>query len=121
MGFALVSHDSRYYPEFGMARLRALRSRRWADLVEWVNKLPGSDPHVMAFTRTFRHLIHSLNLNPALGHDPFCAVCASATLEAYPGSEEELIGLYHQNLKDVTAAIGAMRMRDRASKKTAAA
>jgi len=120
MGFASVTHDSQYYPEFGIVRLSGSAGRRWADLIEWVKKLPLSDPHTMALTRTIRSLIKSRQLDPSLKHDPLCAACASTTLAAFRGSEEDLISLYHENLNAVTHSIKTMRLRTAVAKERVA-
>jgi len=120
MGFATVARESHYYPEFGMARMSSGVGRRWADLMAWVTKRPLSDPHSMALTRTLRSLVNALHLDPALKREPLCTVCASTTLEAYMGSEDDLIALYHENLNAITQSIGSMRLRKNAAQERAA-
>ncbi len=120
MGFAVVTHEVHYYPQSGIARLSHSQGGRWAALMEWVTKLPVSDPHAMALTRTLRHLIRTLNLSPTLKHDPFCALCAVTALEAYAGSEQDLITSYHQNLQEINRSIRTMRVREAAAKKASA-
>lgn len=120
MGFASVTHESQYYPEFAIVRLSSSAGRRWADLIEWVKKLPLSDPHTMALTRTIRGLVKSLQLDPGLKHDPLCAACATTTLAAYRGSEEELISLYHENLNAINHSIKTMRLNAAVARERAA-
>lgn len=104
-------HNS-FYPLFGMNSLRSQRGQRWADLVDWVGKLPGSDPHVMAFTMTIRRLNRMRPAEEKLCSDPFCAICAAQVVSSFDGSEQELLDLYYRNLNDVQSTIRTMRVRE---------
>jgi hypothetical protein len=108
----LVMQGSRYYPEFGIARLTAQHGRRWADLVAWVAGLPGSDPQVMAFTRTLRQVARTTGIRANYHDDPFCATCAADVMDRYPGSEDDLLRLYSRNLREIAHAIKTMRRRE---------
>ncbi len=100
-----------YYPGFGLSSFRSQRGKRWAELVDWVSKLPASDPQVMAMTRTLRRI------RPA-GHadnhcrDPFCALCATQAVASYPGSEQELIDLYYRHVEEMRHSLRTMRTRE---------
>ena len=111
MGFAIAAQKSTYYPQYGLNRMKR-PGRRWAELLEWVTRLPVSDPHTIALSRTIRHLMQSVSLNPSHKHDTLCAVCASNTLEAYSGSEDELIALFHHHVHEIKSTISTMRRRD---------
>jgi hypothetical protein len=101
-----------YFPGFGLSRLRILRGNRWEAIVDWVSKLPASDPQVMAMTLTIRRVRRANHIETSC-RDPFCAVCASQVVAQYPGSEQQLIDLYHANVAEMRACVGNMRMRER--------
>jgi len=108
MAFATMT----YFPGFGLSRLRVQRGQRWAGIVDWVSKLPASDPQVMAMTLTIRRVRRATHSESAC-RDPFCAVCASQILAQYHGSEQQLIDMYHANVAEMRACVGNMRMRER--------
>ena len=100
-----------YFPSFGLSLFRTQRGQRWADLVDWVAKLPMSDPQVMAMTRTVRQVQRTSDVETSC-HEPFCAICASQVIGAFRGSEQELIELYQHNLDTMRTAIAGMRVRE---------
>src|SRR5215510_12147848 len=87
-----------YFPSFGLSLFRAQRGQRWADMVDWVAKLPMSDPQVMAMTRTIRQVQRASGVESSC-REPFCAICASHVVGEFHGSEQELIELYQRNLE----------------------
>jgi len=107
----MALYKNSFYPLFGINSLRGQRGQRWADLVDWVGTLRGSDPHVMAFTMTIRRL-NRLNPEDKLCSDPFCAVCAAQVVALFDGSEQELLNFYYNNLNEVQSAIQNMRVRE---------
>ena len=111
MGFAIAANETTYYPHYGIKRMKR-PGRRWAELLDWVTRLPVSDPHTIALSRTIRHLMQSVGLNSSHKHDTLCAVCASNTLEAYSGNEDELIALFHHHVQEIKSTISTMRRRD---------
>ncbi|MBN1428504.1 MAG: hypothetical protein JXB07_08965 [Anaerolineae bacterium] len=107
----MALYNNSFYPLFGINSLRGQRGQRWADLVDWIGKLPGSDPHVMAFTMTIRRL-NRLQSEDRLCPDPFCAVCAAQVVALFDGSEQELLDFYYNNLHEVQSTIRNMRVRE---------
>lgn len=108
----MALYNNSFYPLFGFSSLRSQRGQRWADLVDWVAKLPGSDPHVMAFTMTIRRLNRTRTAENKLCSDPFCAVCAAQVVASFNGSEQELLDLYYRNLNEVQSTVRTMRVRE---------
>jgi hypothetical protein len=108
----MALYNNSLYPLFGISSLRSQRGQRWADLVDWVGKLPGSDPHVMAFTMTIRRLNRMRPAEDKLCADPFCAVCAAQVVASFDGSEQELLDLYYKNLHEIQSTIRTMRVRE---------
>jgi hypothetical protein len=108
----MALYNNSFYPLFGVNSLRGQRGQRWADLVDWVGKLPASDAHVMAFTMTIRRLNRQSSSGEKLCSDPFCAVCAAQVVALFDGSEQELLDFYYNNLHEVQSALKNMRVRE---------
>lgn len=112
MGLTIFAEYSRYYPGSALNRLREQRGGRWGALIEWISRLPGSDPRVMALTRTLRQLVRAGDAPEAPFNDPFCAVCASGIVKNFPGSEDDLLSLYGRNLNAINQRLSTMRRRE---------
>ncbi|MBN1312314.1 MAG: hypothetical protein JXB30_12925 [Anaerolineae bacterium] len=108
----MALYKNSFYPFFGLSSLRGQRGQRWADLVDWISTLPGSDPHTMAFTMTIRRLNRMRSMESKLCSDPFCAICAAQVVALFDGSEQELLDFYYNNLQEVQYAIRNMRVRE---------
>ncbi len=115
MGLLFLAQPTRYFPQFGLAEMQEKHGSRWADLVAWVTHLPGSDPHVMALTRTLRQLSRH-DAHAGSKHDPFCTICAREVLARFSGSEDDLLGMYHRNLNEINDTLANMRLHDRTSR-----
>ena len=122
MALITLQRSSPFYPLFGIASMHDRQGNRWRELVEWTIQLPGSDPHVMALTRTIRQLDGGHHQGHAGEHrDPFCALCAGEALARFKGSEDDLLKLYYRNLYDINQALTTMRLRKREQVKAPAA
>jgi hypothetical protein len=100
------------YPDFAINRLRQQHTQRWMDLVDWVARLPYSDPQAIAFTLTVRR-VHacSADTQAKCPTPATCALCAADTLHHFEGSEQELLNLYYRNLDEVRFTMEAMKTR----------
>jgi hypothetical protein len=101
------------YPGYATNRFRRQAGRRWSELVDWVTSLPRTDPHVMAFTRTLRHINQEQAVQKPIGRGPICAVCAARLIDDFQGSEEQLLELYYSNLNDINTTIKKMNCKKR--------
>jgi hypothetical protein len=101
------------YPNYATSRFRRQSGRRWNELVDWVTSLPRTDPHVMAFTRTLRHINQEQSGHKPIGQGPICAVCAARLVDDFQGTEEQLLELYYSNLNDITTTIKTMNSKKR--------
>lgn len=119
MGILALSQSPRYYPQFGLAEMQQRHGLRWADLVAWVTHLPGSDPHVMALTRTLRQISRQ-DMHTSSRHDPFCTMCAREVMAKFSGTEDDLLMMYHHNLHEINDTLANMRLRDRTTRSDAA-
>ena len=108
----MALYSTTLYPLFGLASLRSQRGHRWAELVDYVGKLPGSDPQMMAMTLTLRRIRKYTGMQDSVCRDPFCAVCAAKVAANFDGGEQELIDMYYRNLDEMRATLRAMRMRE---------
>jgi hypothetical protein len=107
---ALYTHS--FFSFFGLQRLREQRGARWNDLVDRLNHLSVADPQVMAFSLTVRRLRRTLHIEHACT-DGLCARCAADVIAHYPGSEQDLLDLYHHNLHDMRLTLASMPQRER--------
>jgi hypothetical protein len=100
------------YPDFAINRLRRQHTQRWMDLVDWVARLPYSDPQAIAFTLTVRR-VHACpdDSHATCPTSDTCALCAADTLRHFKGSEQELLDLYYRNLDEVRFTLEAMKTR----------
>jgi hypothetical protein len=112
MGVMVLTQHSRFYPAFGMARLASQRGHRWADLVDWIAYLPGSDAHVIALTQTLRQIARTSHSLTYHRHDPFCTTCAADIVDSSERSEDDLLALYYRNLHEIVQTIRNMRRRE---------
>jgi len=101
-----------YFPGFGLASFRAQRGKRWAEIVDWVSKLPSSDPQVMAMSLTVKRVRRAVGAGQPACRDPFCAICASQTLAQFQGSEQQLIDMFHRSVDEMRMSIAGMRVRE---------
>lgn len=112
----MALYSNTYYPEYGAVSLRKQRGHLWQELVDWLRALPSTDPQVVAFTLTMRRLRRRLSLSSALLRDPFSTLDAMRILDQYHGTEEELMQLYYDNLRQVLTAMNTMRSRPGAAR-----
>ncbi len=101
------------YPGYAANRFCRQAGRRWSELVDWVTSLPRTDPHVMAFTRTLRHINREQAGQKPIGRGPICAVCAARLVDDFQGSEEQLLELYYSNLSEITITLEKMNCKKR--------
>jgi hypothetical protein len=114
MGVMVLQQSSRFYPQHGIATMQNRHGYRWSDLVGWVSRLPGGDPHVIALTRTIRQINRHNETHADTHRDPFCTLCAGEALAKFEGSEDDLLVLYYRNLYDINNALSTMRLRENA-------
>ena len=94
------------FPPKQIPYLKDLRGPEWAELVSQVSKLPETHPDVLAFCLMMIELDGCMNCYA--GSYKFmrgCAACAKQTVAQYKGSDAELLRLYKQSHKLVTAYI----------------
>jgi hypothetical protein len=105
-----------FFPSFGVDRLRYLRGRAWAELLDHVTGLPECHPEVMAFTLMIRRLRRDLGLIDHVHcHAPGCAICAAQILFYFEGSDEELMALYAGSLHEINMALMRMQAQRKAA------
>lgn len=94
------------FPPKLIPALRDLRGPEWAALVNDVAKLPETHPDVLAFCLMMIELDGCMNCYA--GSYKFmrgCAACAKQTIAQYKGSDAELLKLYKQSQKQVSAHV----------------
>jgi hypothetical protein len=101
------------YPGYATNQFRRQAGHRWKELVDWVTSLPRTDPHVMAFTRTLRHISREQDGQKPIGRGPICAICAAGLVDSFQGSEEQLLELYYSNLNEIYTTIKKMNCKKR--------
>jgi hypothetical protein len=109
-----------FFPLFSFLRMRKQKGERWAKIVETVNELPLNDPRVIAFRLTVDRVRRMQNKMDTTCRDRFCATCISDLIAGFPGTEQDLISFYNQNLDEVNFEVRAMRSRAAARRKDAA-
>ena len=106
----MITNGQTFYPSYSLAELRMLRGRRWSDLVDRLNTLPRTDPHVMAFSLLIKRLHREFD--PCAGcHDALCAACATAVVDRSGGSEQELMERYWQCHDEISRSLAALQQR----------
>ena len=104
----MYTNNELMFPHYAIPRLREARGTAWADLVDRIAKLPETHHEVLAF------MLLMIRLNGCMSceTDSYramrgCTMCALQTLRRFKGSEDELIRMYQQALKDVSGYITA--------------
>ena len=120
MNLLSVSENRWFYPETSIPHLRSQYGKRWEKLVDWVSNLRGSDPQVMAFARTMRHIISPTGSDQSARRDSFCGICAHDILRHFEGTEEDLLRLFFKNLSEITATLASMKYVKREDRTIAA-
>jgi hypothetical protein len=103
------------YPAFGVEKLRGHIGQQWADLVEYVSKLPVTDPNVMALSLTVRRIQKHFGHQSTTCREPLCPVCAADIMAAFPGTEQDLIEMFYTHLEEINATVKAMQRQPRPS------
>jgi hypothetical protein len=94
------------FPPKLIPSLKDLRGPEWAALVTDVARLPETHPDVLAFCLMMIELNGCMNCYA--GSYKFmrgCAACAKQTIAQYKGSDAELLRLFKQSQKQITAQI----------------
>jgi len=90
------------FPYHAIPSLRRLRGSKWQQLVERVLTLPENHEETIALMMTMIRLNGCMSCET----DSYramrgCAACALQTLRRYKGSDEEILDLFHDALRDV--------------------
>ena len=90
------------FPSRAIEPLRKLRGERWESLVASLLDLEPSSPERIAFVLFMVRLggcttCQSDSFRAMRG----CIVCSSTTIKRYKGSDQNLIDLYNDTMKDV--------------------
>ncbi|MFN8372130.1 MAG: hypothetical protein U0694_04550 [Anaerolineae bacterium] len=90
------------FPYHAIPSLRRLRGSKWQQLVERVLTLPENHEETLALMMTMIRLNGCMSCET----DSYramrgCAACALQTLRRYKGSDEEILDLFHDALRDV--------------------
>lgn len=100
----MYADNELFFPHRVIPALRKLRGPRWQALVDRILSLGETHDETLAF------MLMMIRLNGCVPceTDSYramrgCAPCAIQTLRRYKGSDEELLDLYTQALKDVRA------------------
>lgn len=89
------------FPSKAIGSLSKLRGEAWQDLVDRVKDLPAQSPEQTAFLLMMIKIGGCITCNV----DSFramrgCPSCAQLNIKRYKGTDEDLIHLYEQALKD---------------------
>ncbi len=90
------------FPYHAIPSLRRLRGTQWQKLVERVLTLPENHEETLALMLTMIRLNGCMSCET----DSYramrgCAACALQTLRRYKGSDDELLDLFHDALREV--------------------
>lgn len=98
------------HPNFNVEILRSQLGHHWHEVVDYVAKLPVTDPYVIAFSLTLRRIQKSFDLSQKIStcREPLCPTCASDIVESFPGTEQELLELYYRHLDEINMTLNAM-------------
>lgn len=104
----MYTNNELMFPHYAIARLGDARGSVWSDLVDQIAGLPETEPDVLAF------MLLMIRLNGCMSceTDSYramrgCTMCAQQTLRRFKGTDEELVRLYQQALKDVRGYMAA--------------
>lgn len=82
--------------------LKDLRGQEWRELVEYIARLPETDPDTVAFC------LMMIRLNACMGcvsgsyrFMRGCELCSQQTISRFQGTDEELIALFYQAKEDL--------------------
>ena len=90
------------FPSRAIEPLRKLRGERWENLVARLLDLEPTSPERIAFVL----FMVRIGVCTTCQSDSFramrgCIVCSSTTIKRYKGSDQNLIDLYNETMKDV--------------------
>lgn len=90
------------YPDYAVKNIRSLWGVGWRRLIDWVAHLSPIREEALAFSLMMRRMqaLRGAEVG-GLCNDPGCAMCASALLENYGGSERDLLDEYYRTLDEV--------------------
>src|SRR5688500_7780704 len=93
-----------------MATMRGHFGQHWAELVDYVAKLPVTDPYVMSLSLTLRRIQKRFDPTQKIStcREPLCPTCASDIVERFPGTEQELLELYYRHLDEINLTLKSM-------------
>jgi hypothetical protein len=90
-----------FFPVYAIAPLKEMRGPQWQTLIEHLLTLPEIHEETLAF------MLMMVRLNGCLEceNDSYramrgCVACAVQTIRRYKGSDEDLIALYREALRD---------------------
>ena len=106
-----VKRRGLFFPLAGLFKLRRETDNRWAELVEYIDTLPITDPQVIAFRLTLDRLRRGQGKTRTTCRDRFCTVCTEELVADFKGTTDDLISMYYHNLDEVTFELKAMRAR----------
>jgi hypothetical protein len=110
------------YPNFGIDTMRGHLGQHWAELVEYVARLPITDPYVMALSLTLRRIQKRFDPSQKIStcREPLCPTCASDIVASFPGTEQELLEIYYRHLDEINLTLKSM-MKQRGQRSAASA
>lgn len=98
----MYTENALLFPRSAIPMLRSLRGEKWRDLVDQVSNLPECHEETLAF------MMLMINLNGCLAceTDSFramrgCCACAQQTIRRFKGTDEELLTMFDDALKNV--------------------
>jgi len=99
------------FPAYLISSLRDLRGEKWRRLVERVSRLPETHPESLAFILMMVELDGCMRCNStSYKFLRGCAACAAQTVQAFKGTDEDLMEMYEQAQRDLGA--GALHQID---------
>lgn len=103
----MYSDNEILFPHYAIPALRNTRGRAWMELIDGVSGKAETSTEVIALMA----MMIELNGCLACETDSYramrgCTSCAQQTLRRFKGSDDELIGLYH----DAVAKIRALKL-----------
>lgn len=98
----MYTRNELMFPHYAIACLRDSRDAAWAALIDHIVQLPDTHDDVLAF------MLLMIRLNGCLPceTDSYramrgCTMCSLQSLRRFKETDDELLAMYHQALKDV--------------------
>lgn len=99
------------YPSYGINQIGSRFGERWGTLIDQMDMLPASHPYVMAFVLMVRRLRRRIGIKTQGRQHPLCTLNAQEILKLYEGTEDELLHLYYENLREINQTMEGMITR----------